>query len=196
MSASPTPRPAPKVAPRTLAICVVIALAAALAAGLVAALVMGDDPDDTVTNRGTLTPAVEIDTAELFAVDLIDAEGVETTIEDHIRDRPVVVNLWAESCVPCIKEMPWLEEASKKLPEVDFLGVNVLDELADAESMAEQTAITYPWVRDTDGDFLIGAQASGLPDTLLIDSDGTVLAAKLGAFASQQDIEQWITSNL
>ena len=87
------------------------------------------------------------------------------------------------------------EEAFRRKGDV-VEAAHVLDSLSDAKTMADQTGIGYRWVRDTDGELLVAAQANGLPDTLLIDTDGTVLATKLGAFTSQKDIEQWIASNL
>lgn len=181
---------------RTIAICVVAALVVALAAGLVASVVLDGGSDAAPEAKAELTPMPDIDSDQLFAVGLIEPDGTASTLADHLGDKPLLVNLWARSCAPCVKEMPWLEAAAAANPQIDVLGVNVLDGQRDAATMAEQTGITYPWARDTDGELLVAAEANGLPDTLLIDTDGTVLATKLGAFSSQEDIEQWITANL
>lgn len=201
-SNDPVSRPRPggvrNLGMRTIAICVVAALVVALTAGLVASVLLDGDSSDAPTPdaQAELTPMPEVDVNELFAVGLVEPDGTESTLADHVGDKPLLVNLWARSCVPCIKEMPWLDAAAAVTPEIDVLGVNVLDSQSDAQAMAEQTAITYPWSRDTDGELLVAAQANGLPNTMLIDTDGTVLATKLGAFSSQEDIEQWIAANL
>ncbi len=182
---------------RTIAICVVAALVVALAVALVASLVL-DNGSDTQATRGRaeLTPMTDIDSAQLLSVGVVDPEEKTSTLQDHLGDKPLLVNLWARSCTPCIKEMPWLDAVATTNTDIDVLGVNVQDHLSDAKVMAEQTGITYPWVRDTDGEILVAAEANGLPFSLLVDPDGTVLATKLGAFSSQKDIEQWIASNL
>lgn len=199
---------------RTVAICVCLALVAALGAGLVASIVLDDD-DDTAGEPvaiGSLDPieredaaarpseplvrAGEIDPAELLAVELTTVDDTPTTLTAFVGEQPVLVNLWAQSCAPCIKEMPWLEETSEANPEVRFVGINVLDRLDRAEAMAARTGITYEWVRDPLGDFGFAARSTGLPDTLLLDNDGAVIASKLGPFASQAEIQQWLDAAL
>lgn len=179
---------------RTMAVCVCLALVAAIAAGLVVSVMADDDPGTAGGGQtgSTLQPVREIDTKELGAVELLTVDGDKTRLSKLVTDKVTLVNLWAQSCAPCIKEMPWLEQTSQDNPEVAFLGVDVLDRLDDAKTMAAKTGITYPWVRDPAGDFGNAAQATGLPHTLLVDTDGTVLATKLGAFDSQAEIQAWL----
>lgn len=198
---------------RTVAVCVCIALIAALGAGLVASTVLTDDDDvtgDDPVAIGSLDPiereqltateplvrAGEIDPEELLAVELTTVDDTATTLADFVGDQPLLVNLWAQSCAPCIKEMPWLEETSQANPEVRVVGINVLDRLDRARDMAALTGITYEWVRDPAGDFGFAARSTGLPDTLLLDTEGTVIASKLGPFASQAEIQQWLDAAL
>ena len=42
-------------------------------------------------------------------------------------DQPMLVNLWASNCVPCIDEMPLLEQARADNPDVTFVGVATQD---------------------------------------------------------------------
>lgn len=199
---------------RAVAVCVCIALIAALGAGLVASMVLADDDtsgdepvaigsldpverESTATSGGDpLVRAGEIDPDELLAVELLTVDDSDTSLADFVGGGPVLVNLWAQSCAPCIKEMPWLEETSQANPEVRFVGINVLDRLDRAQAMAARTGITYEWVRDPAGDFGFAARSTGLPDTLLLDADGTVIASKLGPFASQAEIQQWLDAAL
>ena len=62
--------------------------------------------------------------------------------------------------------------------------------------MAKKTKITYRWVRDPEGDFAHSSRSTGLPDTLLLNTSGEVLARKRGAFASEGELTEWISSNL
>jgi thiol-disulfide isomerase/thioredoxin len=184
--------------PRTVAICVCIAAIGAIAAGLVATLVLdGDDgPVADQAPTGTLVRAGEVDRDELLEVELVTVDDDDTTLAEFLGEEPMVVNLWSQTCPPCIEEMPWLEETSQDNPDVTFLGVNVLDRPDRAAAMARQTGITYDWVRDPAGDFANAAKSTGLPDTLLLDTDGTILASKLGPFADQADIQRWLDDHL
>lgn len=183
---------------RTVALCVCIALVAAIVAGLVASVVVDDDvPDATADRRDvTLRPRGEIDPDVLASVELLSVEDTETNLGDLLGPKPTVVNLWSQTCAPCLEEMPWFEAASRGNPEVAFLGVNELDRLDKAQAMAAKTGITYPWVRDPAGDFANAAQSTGLPHTLLVAPDGSVMASKLGSFDSPADLQRWLDDNL
>ncbi len=184
---------------RTVALCVAFALVGAIMAGLVASVVVDDARPETAAGgqqTATLVPRGEIDPDELAAVELLAVDDTETNLGELIGAKPAVVNLWSQTCAPCIEEMPWFEQASRDNPEVAFLGVNELDRLDKAQAMAAKTGITYPWVRDPVGNFANAAQSTGLPHTLLVAPDGAVLASKLGAFDSPADLQRWLDDNV
>lgn len=50
-------------------------------------------------------------------------------------DRPAVVNVWASWCLPCRSEAPLLRQAAAVHgPEIDFIGIDVQDNQADAQA--------------------------------------------------------------
>lgn len=190
-------RPPSRSTARLVAICVCIALVGALVAALATSLVLDDDPRATAEQEPEeLALEDGVDTAELLGVELVDLDGSTTSLGALLVDRPMVVNLWAQSCAPCVKEMPLLEAASKANPDVAFLGVDTQDQLDKATEMAERTAITYPWVQDPDGNFFYAARAAGMPTTLAINPQGEVLAARTGSFSSQSELQRWIDGYL
>lgn len=199
-SSTPTgegPRRRPQSTTRLVAICACIALVGALLAALVTSLVLDDDAGtDAGPDPAELTLDDSVDTDELLSVELLELDGSPTSLGDLLTGRPVVVNLWAQSCAPCVKEMPLLEVASKENPDVTFLGIDTQDQLDKALQMAERTAITYPWVQDPDGDFFYAARAAGMPTTLAVSPQGEVLAAKTGSFSSQAELQRWIDDYL
>lgn len=175
---------------RTLAICVCIAAVAAISAGLVASLVLTDDEPTAVdADAGP-------DFEALLEVGLRTSEGRPTTLAAMLDGRPMVVNLWAQSCAPCIEEMPLLEVAHQERPELAFLGVHVNDptpgQVDRARALAARTGITFPWVQDPDRNFFFEAGATGMPTTLLLDPRGRILATRTGAFADHADLRTWI----
>ncbi len=199
---TPDDRPEPRqrrLDGRTIGICVCIALIAALATALVAAKVTGDDgaPGTAAGSSSRpiqLVPAV--DTKKLLATPLVTVDGKTTSLGASMGKKPVLVNLWAQSCLPCLKEMPLLEQASKANPGLQVLGVDTQDQLAKAKVMAKRTGITYPWVQDQTGDFFFEAQAAALPTSFVIQPSGEIVASKTGAFTSAAELERWLRSSL
>lgn len=176
---------------RTLAICVCIATIGALVAGLIASAVLTDDEADS-TAIGELEPIDAADPEAMLAVPLTTIDNKPTTLAAHLDGRPMVLNIWAQSCVPCVDEMPMLEQAHQDNPETAFFGVDTQDRLEKALPMAQQTGITYPWVQDPGGNFFHAANAAGMPTTLFLDERGRILATKTGAFSDQAELQGWI----
>ena len=96
----------------------------------------------------------------------------------------MLVDLWATWCVPCVAELPHLQELSTSLPDDDFLMVGIVLESGDAEDVAPfltEHGLTYPNVmgsdeaRDSFGPFL------GYPTKYLIDQNGKVIKRYFGA---------------
>ncbi len=182
---------------RTIGICVCLALVMAIVAGLVVSVLVGAKAS---TATGQSDPTVQllraVDTAKLVKIPLLTTSGKPTSLAAFVQDKPVVVNLWAQNCAPCIKEMPLLEQTSQANPGIAFLGVDTQDQLAKAKVMARRTGITYPWVQDPTGDFFVGAKASALPTTFIIQPSGEIVGSKTGAFKSQAELQQWLGEHL
>lgn len=193
------PKSTPRLPARTVAISVCIAFIGALAVGLVANWVT-DDSTSTATSAGesvvTMPLTSAIDSDALLEVELLTIEGEPTSLGERLEDRPVLVNLWAQNCAPCIEEMPLLEQAHLDNADIDVLGVDTQDRLEDAKVMAERTGITYPWVQDRDGNFFYAAQGAGMPTTFIIMPSGEIVASKTGAFDSQDELQSWIDNNV
>jgi len=181
---------------RTVAICVCIALIGAIAAGLVANALMGDDATPKSAPSGVdLSEQPHPDQA--LKTSLLTVDGKKTTLKTQLSDKPMVINLWAQSCAPCVKELPLLEQASKDNAGIDFLGIDTQDqELDRAKAMATKAGMTYPWVRDPRGDFFYAVRAAALPTTLAVNPDGQILASHTGAFKSQAQLQAWIDDYL
>jgi len=104
-------------------------------------------------------------------------DGTKTTLADLVADdgRPVVVNLWATWCTPCLEEMPDLQATHEALgDEVRFLGLNVSDSPTRAADRANELGITYLLGRDPDGGFTVALAAVGLPVTAFVDRQGAL----------------------
>ena len=122
-----------------------------------------------------------------FAPDLtlprIGEEG-RVSLRADGEGKVVLVDLWATWCVPCVAELPHLQELSESLAAEDFLMLGIVLESGDAEEVVPYLAehgLTYPNVmgsdeaRDAFGPFL------GYPTKYLIDRDGRLVKRYFGA---------------
>ena len=100
--------------------------------------------------------------------------------------RPTVVNLWATWCVPCRREMPALEAAHVRHPDVQFLGVDTKDRNDWAQEFLPLVKVGYPQVVDTDGRLLAALRSPGLPVTVVLDRSGRVVGRQIGAISDSR----------
>ncbi len=115
-----------------------------------------------------------------------------------LRGRPHVVNLWASWCAPCREELPVLQAAHASLGDrVGFVGIDYADpDPAAALELADRSEVTYPLVADPDEDVRKALGVIGLPQTVFVDADGTVVASERTAYDSEQDLLAAIEEHL
>jgi cytochrome c biogenesis protein CcmG/thiol:disulfide interchange protein DsbE len=94
----------------------------------------------------------------------------------------VVVNFWASYCVPCLAEHPVLTGAARSLrDEVHFLGVVYEDEPEPIRDFLRRKGSSYPTLLDDHGQTAIAYGVYGVPETFVIDPNGTITAKHVGA---------------
>ena len=97
------------------------------------------------------------------------------------RGRPVVVNFFSSTCVPCRTEMPDLEKVHQELgPQVAFLGMNAEDTVDDGRAVVAATGVTWDIGRDPKDELLQRLGGIGLPTTVVLDRDGRVVFTHTG----------------
>jgi len=98
----------------------------------------------------------------------------------------MLVNFWATWCKPCVEEMPMLSGLQQNYAAhgVQVVGI-ALDDPQKAQEFAAQLEISYPVLVGTTDAILVGRQygnrAGMLPYSVLVDSEGIVRWAYLGA---------------
>jgi cytochrome c biogenesis protein CcmG, thiol:disulfide interchange protein DsbE len=111
----------------------------------------------------------------------LDGTG-EGRIADY-RGHWVLVNFWASWCQPCRAEAPDLESfwrANRSRGAV-VLGIDVDDATDDARSFAREFHLTYPLLRQGDGDPIKEAYGmTGLPENFLVDPSGSIRLIRRG----------------
>jgi cytochrome c biogenesis protein CcmG/thiol:disulfide interchange protein DsbE len=106
------------------------------------------------------------------------------------RGRPVVLNFWSTTCVPCRKEMPALQSvASGFAGRVTFVGIDHEDTRPAAQRFLDTTGVSYAVGFDPVGATAEAYRLRGLPTTVFIRSDATILLRHTGPLTRAQLLE-------
>jgi cytochrome c biogenesis protein CcmG, thiol:disulfide interchange protein DsbE len=154
----------------------VIAVAAALIA-LLAYGVAAQDQDNSIDEAVSRGERLE---APATALPLLGAPG-ERSLADY-RGRVVVLNFWASWCPPCTEELPLLERTQRRIEGrgATVLGVNYKDIPEDALGFVRRYELSYPSLRDRDGEYAERYATLGFPETFVIDRRGRIAATRRG----------------
>ena len=105
----------------------------------------------------------------------------------HYRGEPLVLNFWAAWCAPCVKEMPDFQRVWTEVEgEAQFLGVDVMDSTLNSEPFVEKLGISYDLAVDLRGEYWKSVNSFGMPTTLFVRPDGTVVYRHTGPLDAQQ----------
>ena len=110
--------------------------------------------------------------------------GQDKTLAEVASGKPMVVNLWASWCPPCIREMPVLEAAQQRHPDIRFVFVNQGEQPETVRGFLTQHGLSLDHILTDPGSRLgrmIGSQA--LPTTLFYDAAGKQVDTHLGALS-------------
>ena len=104
---------------------------------------------------------------------LKDPAGKELNLAS-LKGKPLLINLWATWCAPCVAELPQLDQIAANHPGLKVLTVNQdMDKLDKVAPFLKARGVTRlePWLNpDNSLTFQFGADT--LPVTILYDSAG------------------------
>ncbi len=101
---------------------------------------------------------------------------------DELRGRVSLLNVWATWCVPCREEHPVLVGIARR-GEAIIYGLNYKDDREEAVNWLE--TLGDPYVKsgfDPTGRAGIDLGVYGVPETFIIDANGTIVYKHIGPF--------------
>ena len=146
-----------------------------------------DRPAAVPASPGDAMPAIILPDVDGTPVDFAGFAG-----------RPLLINVWASWCGPCVEEMPMLATFAAAQPadgvQVVGLAIDTPDGVRD---FLDRVPVTYPIVIEQpapdDASVRLGNAQGLLPYTVLVGADGKIVKQKLGPFADGE-IERWVGS--
>jgi len=122
--------------------------------------------------------------------------GGTGSISDY-RGTPMVINLWASSCVPCVTEMPDFEQVHRDYGDrVVFVGIDSGEGIDLGRPRATSTGVTYDLLSDPQAMVAASIRASNIPVTVLLKSDGTIARVRFNGTVGPADLRAWIDQDL
>lgn len=120
----------------------------------------------------------------LMAINVVDPAGTQLNL-GALQGTPVLVNLWATWCAPCVVEMPMLDDLAAEM-EGELRVLTVSQDLQGAEKVEPffakmQFKKLEPWM-DPENQLGFGLGGGQLPLTILYDENGQELWRVTGEY--------------
>jgi peroxiredoxin len=113
---------------------------------------------------------------------LPDLDGQMVGLADY-KGKVVLLNIWATWCPPCVEEMPSMEKLYQELKGEGFeiLAVSIDESGAqDVLPFMKKHKLSFPALIDLKGTIKGLYQATGVPESFIIDKDGILIEKVIG----------------
>ena len=116
-----------------------------------------------------------------FQLIKIDNENQYISEEDLKKNKYTLINFFASWCAPCRAEHKYLLSLSKKNKEIQIIGINFKDKKNNAMNFLEKLGNPFNFVgNDPEGKVSILFGIYGIPESILVDSDLTIIKKIVG----------------
>ena len=159
-----------------------------------ASISTGGNPGGLAVNSDLVEFEIDASAARDFDLDLIGGGTVQLS---DLRGKVVMVDFWASWCPPCRVEAPALAKVYREFQgqPVEFLGVDIWDNIGDAELFLQQEGQAYPNGFDASGVVAIDYGVRSIPEKYFIDREG-ILVKKLSGPLTETTLRNTINELL
>jgi peroxiredoxin len=122
-----------------------------------------------------------------FRLSNLDGEAV--TLSD-LTGKPILLNIWATWCGPCVHEMPLIQEIYDTWEDKGLivLGINSGESINQVKSFMQSNGYTFPVVLDSTQTVTRDYNIRGIPTTFFINRNGLIAEIKVGSFTNTDQI--------
>ena len=116
-----------------------------------------------------------------FRLIKIDNKNQNISEEDLKKNTYTLINFFASWCAPCKTEHKYLLKLSNKNKQIKIIGINFKDKKNNAINFLKDLGNPYDFVgRDSDGKISILFGIYGIPESILVDGNLTVIKKIVG----------------
>jgi thiol-disulfide isomerase/thioredoxin len=135
------------------------------------------DPDSVTHQRYIFPHHAEMVSDVTFA----GADEKEITLSSY-RDKPLLIDLWATWCAPCLVALPSLNRIFAEVKEKGLAVISFDQDKGAASATAYLARHHYRWTNFHDGDRSVekALQGDSIPLTVLIDAKGMIVYFDFG----------------
>jgi peroxiredoxin len=133
---------------------------------------------------------LHLGTQDIPDFEVVNPKGEVMKLSD-LKGKIVFLNFWATWCPPCQMEMPSMERLYEQFKDTDLaiLAVSVGENTETVNNFLSQTPYSFPIALNPDGKLAVLYAARGIPTSYILNRDGKILAAKIGA-------QEWDTQKI
>jgi cytochrome c biogenesis protein CcmG/thiol:disulfide interchange protein DsbE len=111
----------------------------------------------------------------------IDNNNRYISEEDLKQNKYTLINFFASWCAPCRSEHKYLVNLSKEKKEIKIIGINFKDKKNNAINFLKELGNPYNFVgKDSEGKISILFGIYGIPESILVDNNLTVIKKIVG----------------
>ena len=140
---------------------------------------------------GAQAETVQVGTAvgdQLADFSVVCLDGSAFHLADQ-KGKVVVINMWATYCGPCVAELPIFDKFYREhKDDAVVLAVHASDVLTDIPEFLEPRGLEMPFCIDDEKDTIFGlsgASVSLLPQTVILDRNGTIIYNQTGSMTEE-----------
>jgi peroxiredoxin len=116
-------------------------------------------------------------------------DGAEIKLSE-LEGKNVILNFWTTHCIHCIAEMEYFDDIGPQyLDELTILTVDIREDESKVQDFLGEDERNFLVALDTKGEVSTFYGIRYTPTTLLIDEEGVVYYARIGAFTSKKHFE-------